>query len=255
MKLKWLWKAWAHLAVLCLIALELISVTYSVVFLIPKMQKMKVDGMFWEGDYTKDTLAWAFSFLKSLQWFWESQMQWVLLGLVVLWGLFEWRVRSESKPFIRLAALATSAIGLTVLLVFTAASLILPFFMALAPPSRVAISRAIRQIASVDGAIARLDNAAASLDKTTADADWTILGFNADAASNALQGMAATALPPLEETPEEERPAFALFNGQLKWAQVCLLEAQQAIQHKDAERLKKAMRQFHEVYDRVGRRQ
>ena len=170
--MKWVWRTWAYLAAVCVIVLNLLSLTYSVLFLIPKMQKMKEDGMFWENDYTRDTIARAFSFLKSLHWFWESWMQWVLLGLVVLWGLFEWRVRSQSKPFIRLAALGTLAIGLTVLLVLTAMSLILPFFMALAPPSHVAQSMAIRRLAAIDTSIAALDKVTDSLEKAPMDVYW-----------------------------------------------------------------------------------
>ena len=44
------------------------------------------------------------------------------------WGLFEWRVRSENKPFMRLSALGTAALGLTVGLVVVATAVMVVAF-------------------------------------------------------------------------------------------------------------------------------
>lgn len=47
------------------------------------------------------------------------------------------------------------------------------------------------------------------------------------------------------------RPMTSEVRAQLKTANECLLDADKAIQAKDAERLKLALQKFHEIYDTV----
>src|SRR5215471_8132253 len=45
MKAKWLWTAWAYLAAAAVIALELLWITFAVIYLVPKFQRLMVDGV------------------------------------------------------------------------------------------------------------------------------------------------------------------------------------------------------------------
>jgi CHASE2 domain-containing sensor protein len=54
------------------------------------------------------------SFLETSKRVTDHYTTWLLLLAAVLGGLFEWRVRSENKSFIRLSAWGTVAVGLLV---------------------------------------------------------------------------------------------------------------------------------------------
>ncbi len=75
-------------------------------------------------------LSWVPPFLHGLDWL-ANNMTWCLLGLALAWGLFEWRLQSENKPLIRLSALGSAALGLTVAAVLTAIALVVPLMVLL----------------------------------------------------------------------------------------------------------------------------
>lgn len=136
MRPKWLLTTWAYLAVVGVVTLELFAITFTNAFLLPKMQRIRSDGFLIFDDNTWPAISRMFSFLDGLQWVCERLAWWLLLGAAILWGLFEWRVRSENKPFMRLAALGTAALGLLVVVLFTASSLEMPFMVGLPPKVR-----------------------------------------------------------------------------------------------------------------------
>ena len=108
MRTKWLWTTWAYLAVVGVIVVELLFVGFVINYQLPKLLKLKSDGVFHFDAANASALSWLFSFLDGVAWAWNDAIWWVL-GLAAGWGLFEWRVRSENKPFMRLSALGTAA--------------------------------------------------------------------------------------------------------------------------------------------------
>jgi hypothetical protein len=247
MKAKWLWTTWAYLTTVGVVVLELFFSWFVVTFELPKLQRLRADGILrLNGDADDSGILWMYSFLNGLQWTWNALAWWIVLVLAALWGLFEWRVRGENKPFMRLAALGTAALGMTVIAVITAGSIELPFFLQLPAMGRISTSAAIRRMATIDESISALDQA---MDKK----DWDAAEKNADRATKAIKSLSAAAGWFNETTPPDEQPVVDQFQARLKAANESLAAAQGAIRDKDEERLKAAMKKFHEVYGPVGK--
>ena len=247
MKAKWLWTTWATLTTAAVVALELFFSWFVVRFELPKMQKLRVDGILHlYGEAHDSTVSWMFSFLDDLQWTWNTLSLWILLVLAALWGLFEWRVRSENKSFMRLAALGTLALGMTVATVITAGSMELPFFVQLPAMGQLSTSAAIRRMATIDTSVGALEEAA---DKK----DWFSAEENANRASQAIGSLSTAAGMLTGMTPANEQQTVDKFRVRLKEANESLGRAQEAIRDKDTERLQTALRKFHEVYGPVGK--
>src|ERR1700687_402981 len=149
MKAKWLWMTWAHLVLVLVIALEVLSLTFSNMFLVPRFEKLAHDGLIDPAVLQGRAAHWIPSFLRGLTGVGE-ETTWIVLGVAVLWGLFEWRVRGENKSFMRLSALGTAALGLMLAVVFTMASLTLPFFASGPGIAKVSAQLATEQMASID---------------------------------------------------------------------------------------------------------
>ncbi len=122
-KAKWFWSTWAHLALAIVIVMELAFVCGAMIFIVPRFEWYAQNDMLGEG--------WAglrpwFNFLCDVCRAVAQNGIWVLIGLAVIGVLFEWRVRSERKPFIRLAAMGTAAVLLTATVALTGLVLIVP---------------------------------------------------------------------------------------------------------------------------------
>ena len=113
MRAKWLWMTWTYLAVVLVIVLEVFFIAFNVLFILPKYQKLTSDGIIDRGIIHEQGMAWMPRFLHGLSSMGNYTMQLLLLA-VAAWGLLEWRVKSENKPFIRLSVLGTAAVGLMV---------------------------------------------------------------------------------------------------------------------------------------------
>ena len=74
----------------------------------------------------------------------------LLIAAALACGLFEWRVRGENKPLIRLAALGTAALGLMVLVWLTAAALLIPFCLGAPATGKLAREVAEERVGRVD---------------------------------------------------------------------------------------------------------
>jgi hypothetical protein len=219
-----------------------------VTFELPKMQQLRAAGMLrLYGEADDPAISWMFSFLDGLQWTWNTLAWWIILVLAALWGLFEWRVRGENKPFMRLAALGTAALAMTVVAVITAGSIELPFLIQLRGMGQISTSSAIRRMATIDASVAALDEA---MDKK----DWQAARVNADRATKAIKSLSAAAGWGNETTPPDEQPTVDRFQARMAAANEALTAVQEAIRAKDEERLTAAMRKFHEVYGPVGKR-
>ena len=182
------------------------------------------------------------AFLNGLKNVSGSYTTFILIGAAVAWGFFEWRVRSENKPFIRLSVLGTAAVGLMVLVWLTAGTLLVSFCLGAPASGRVARQFAMDRIADIDLSLTGLDQA-------MANQDWGALQNHADRASGALVDLskAPPAIPALI-TSNEPGNAEAL-RADVRTAAESLIEAQEAIRNKAAARLKTALQKFRKAFE------
>ena len=175
MRAKWLWATWAYLAVAGVIVLEVLCFTFATWFLVPKFLQdhagrvvdpvILTAGMAWLPRSCGPEVG-------------GGRRDMVLLAAVG-WGLFEWRVRSENKPFMRLSALGTVALGLLVVGDPRRGSLVIPFCLGMPATGRIARPFAVQQVASIDTSVGALEQALAKQ-------DWEVMQEHANLASRAL---------------------------------------------------------------------
>jgi hypothetical protein len=128
MRAKWVWTTWAHLAIVVVIALNVLFFAFIDTMCLPKLRKIQSDGFLNLNLGTDPIVMWLDSSLRWLAWF-GDQATWCLLAAIGLWGLFEWRVRGENKSLVRLSALGTIAVALTVGSIVIATAMIIPFLL------------------------------------------------------------------------------------------------------------------------------
>jgi hypothetical protein len=164
-----------------------------------------------------------------------------LLLTVAVCGLFEWRVRSENKSFIRLSVWGTAAVGLSVVGILTAVALVVPYQLTAPVTGQLAKAHATQQLARIDLAIDKLELA-------LANKNWKSIQEHANQASQALNRLVAAAPAVLSVAPQQGPRRLEELRAQLKAADGYLAEAQQAVQEKDAERVETAVRRFRELF-------
>jgi hypothetical protein len=244
MKAKWLWTSWAYLALVGVIALQVFFITFTVIFIVPKFQRLMHDGIIDSAGLDDSGASWMPAFLKGVKVVGgEYTLLWILVPALA-WGLFEWRVRSENKPFMRLSALGTAAVGLMVVVVLTAASLVLSFILAVPAMGRIARPWAVEQVATIDTSISGLDQALAKK-------DWAAIQEQAEQASNAMKRLSVRLAATSLAAPRNQTPTVEELRADVTAANESLREAQQAIREKDENRLEAAMKKFHEAYGPV----
>jgi hypothetical protein len=246
LKAKWLWMTWAWLAVACVLVLEVLYIWFASTFFLPKMQKLRADGLLDVDARSEPTISWAMSFLQGLQWTWHTLAGWLLLLLAVGLGLFEWRVRSENKPFMRLSALGTLALALLVVVVFTGISQEVSFYLGMPAVARFSRPFATEQMASIDKSVSALEQALAKK-------DWEAAQENANRASGAVEQLAGAAFGITRLKLLEEKLTVEQLRARLKSAKEFLQEAQEASRAKDAERVKEALQKFHKLYGPISK--
>src|ERR1019366_1640079 len=145
---------------------------------------------------------------------------WWLLLAVVLIGLFERRVKSENKSFMRLSVLGTVAVGLMVVVTLTAGALIIPPCLAMPAMTTLGRPYALEQVATIDGSIKEMQ---AGLAKE----EWDVVGKHGKLAHDALRRLERSVVtgalangsnPPMKveelrshvETAQEGLPRLAL---------------------------------------------
>jgi hypothetical protein len=248
MRAKWLWMTWAHLALAGVIALEVLWLTFAVIFLVPKFQVLVRHGMIDPAIIEEQGITWVVSFLERLSYMGGHYTTWLLLLTIALSGLFEWRVRSENKSFIRLSVWGTVAIALMVFGILTAGSLVIPYQLAAPATGRIARPFAKQQLASIDTSIA-------ALEQELAKKNWESVQEHANQASEALTGLVSAA-PAVYSLTTQNGPAINRLEElrvQLRAANGCLSETQQAAQAKDAGRVEASLRKFRELYGPAAR--
>jgi hypothetical protein len=236
MRAKWLWATWAYLGLLTVIALEVLFITFLVLFIVPKFQLLLRHGMIDQAMFEEHGVAWMPAFLNGLKDVTGRYTTFLVLGAAALWGLFEWRVHSENKSLMRLAALGTAAVGLMVVIVLAAGSMVVSFSLAMPAMGRMARPYALEQLATIDTAVGALEQALAKK-------DWEAMQKHVDAASGAMHhlahGPAVTSL-----TTWNEPPTVETLRAQVKAAHENLRAAQQAITAKDAQGVQSATAEF-----------
>ncbi len=238
MRAKWLWTTWAYLATFGVVVLEVLSICFCNVLLVPKLKKIQSDG--WLDTAGEPTLARLNSYLNGVQWAGEY-FTWILVLVATLWGLFEWRVRSENKAFMRLAALGTAAVGLAVAFFFTSAALVIPFELGL-PSTKIARPWVVETVSSVETAVAALER--------TPVKDWDAINEHANRAVQAINHLEAG--PSMQALASRgESPTLAELQTHQQLAKESLLEVQQAAQDKDSRRANAALKKFHEAFDLI----
>jgi hypothetical protein len=239
MRAKWLWATWAYLAAVLLIGLELLFITFNGIYILPKYEKLTRDGVLDLAILSEMGLSWIAGFFNGLSWVGRHATELLLLALA-MWGLFEWRIKSENKPLIRLSVLGTTALGLMVVIALLGASLVISFCVGV--PAVVGMTRpfAVEQVTTID-------SAAAGLEQSLAKKDWATMQKQAEQARNALNRLSSgPALSTL--TKWNETPTLDEMRAQLSSAKEAMREAEQAIQDKDAERLTPALRRFRQSF-------
>jgi hypothetical protein len=240
LRAKWLWTTWAYLAAVLVIVLEVLFIVFTGVFIIPKYQKLVHDGMLDRVAFDQEGVGWMHTFLVRFGRLAEPNLLYFLVP-GALWGLFEWRVRSENKPFMRLSALGTAGVGLLIVIVLALGSLVISFCLGMPAMGRMARPYAREQVAAIDTAVKTLEQALAKK-------DWEGMQEQANRASEAMNRLASgPAVPAL--TFWNERPTADELRERLNTAQEDLREAQQAIGEKQAGKVETALQRFGQSFE------
>ncbi|MFO0808149.1 MAG: permease prefix domain 1-containing protein [Gemmataceae bacterium] len=243
LKAKWLWATWAYLAAAAVIVAEVLSITFAVMFIVPKFYRLMQDGLVDPGVLDDQGAAWMVAFLHRLDAA-ADQSTWLLLATVAAWGLFEWRVRGENKPLMRLAALGTAALGLAVVALLTWGSLAVGFCLGLPSTGKVTRLYAVDQVASIDASVAAAERA---LEKQ----DWAAAREQATRASAAVERLAKATAAVGALTPQHGPPTLQDLRSQLAAANDALRDALAAPDNPD--RLAAAFRKFRDAYGPVAK--
>jgi hypothetical protein len=245
MRAKWLWATWANLAVVIVIVLEVLWITFGNVYLTPKLQRLTRDGVIDEEALGRSGVAWFLSFLRNLEDI-GSKATYILLGTIVAWTLFEWRVKSENKSFIRLSVFGTVAVKLLLVAILMSGSLVIPFMLTAPAASRVARRYALEEISQIDTAVRAAEQAQQKK-------DWQAIQDQTSRASEAVDRLVNSAVAVGSLTSLYGHPTTAELRAALRAANECLLEAQKTAQDKDAEGLQAALRKFHDRFAPVAK--
>src|SRR3954447_3231103 len=66
MRAKWLWATWAHLALAAVVVLEVLLITFNVIFIIPKFQRLMQDRIIDPAIIEEQGASWMLTFLNGL---------------------------------------------------------------------------------------------------------------------------------------------------------------------------------------------
>jgi len=237
MKAKWLWTSWAHLALLAVIGVAAFYLTFVEMFLTPKFRLIVREGWLNPAMHEPE-VSWLFSYIDKLDWL-SRHLTWLLLLVIVLWGLFEWRVRSENKTFMRLSGLATAAVGLILAVMLTTGSMLVLLFLGL--PG--AVIGGDRLAVNLTG---NITTGVAAAERAVAAKDWERAGeqLSRTATHLAILSLLERRAPAGQRPPEQLRE-------QLVAAQTSVEDAQQALAARDAARTDAALKRFRQAYEPV----
>ncbi|HVJ83310.1 MAG TPA: permease prefix domain 1-containing protein [Planctomycetia bacterium] len=197
MRAKWLWTTGAFLSLAVVIALEIMFIAFLVMFIVPKFQKLIADGIIDPAILEDQNVNWMATFIFTLQRVAGSYTTEMSLAALALWGLFEWRVKSENKSYMRLFGLGVVAIKLLVVIVVAAGSMVVCFTLAAPAMGRIAHPFAVQEIAATETHLAAVEAASNK-------ADWSAADIAAKAASDCVARL--TLGPPLHSLASSKEP-------------------------------------------------
>lgn len=123
MKAKWLWTTWAHLMLGLILVLEVLFILGAQSTFVQHVWGFDNSGWLSPSE-TTDFCRWVFQTVAN----WLHDWAWWVTPLVLLWAVFEWRVRSEKKSMIRLALMGTAAVKLLVVTILISYALVWTMF-------------------------------------------------------------------------------------------------------------------------------
>ena len=241
MKAKWLWMTVAHVSLVLVIALEVAWIWFANVFLVPRFKKLLADGYINHSILDIPEPAWGVAFLDGQHDFFGHYTTWLLLLCLAAVSLFEWRVKSENKPWMRLSALGMAAMGLMVLAVLVAASLVVPHMMGVPAMGKMARPWTVQQVAVVDTHLHGMELA------MKRPQGWDEMRAEAHAASSAMtllaNGPALTSL-----AGGNGQQTLGELRSHLNAAQDSLRAAQEALEAKDLGRAQAELAQTRKAF-------
>jgi hypothetical protein len=225
------------------IALAVLFIAGAELLIVPKFNQLVRDGLVDPAILDTQNVSWMHSWLGRVGRVAE-QTTWLVLLAAVTWGLFEWRVKSENKTFMRLSALGTVAAGLMVVVWLMSATLLVSFCLAAPANGRIARQFAVEQTA-------RINSTVAELSEPLAKQDWKSLEQHLNRVSESLDHLVAEAAAiPALVTRDEPVTADALKSA-VQAARKALSAAQQAAAAKDSQRVQAALDTFQESFKPV----
>ncbi|MBI1830470.1 MAG: hypothetical protein HYR84_03355 [Planctomycetes bacterium] len=218
-------------------------IMFCVTFLVPKFEKLLHDGMIHQGVLDDSESLWMITFVRWVSYIAGHYTLLLLLVPAAAWGLFEWRVESENKSFIRLSALGTAALTLTIIAGLLTGFMLIVFMLGMPAFGRIAKPFALEQVA-------KIDTATTALEQKLAKKDWPGAQEEADRTKEAIERLAhGPALASLR-TPDELASLNEL-RASLRSARENLRELGQAVAAKDAVRAEAELARFRKTLEPV----
>jgi hypothetical protein len=240
MKAKWLWTSWAHGMLGAIIGLEILFITFNVIFIVPKFQKLMIDGIIDPAIMDDPGVRWFVNFLHTVSYVGGQHTLWLIVAPSVLLALFEWRVKSENKSFMRLSILGTAAAALLVVIMLMSAGLVISFTLGAPALGRIARPWVMEQATAIDAS-------AKALEQSLHEKNWKAMPEQIDQALGAVTrlsaGPAASTLTAVNDNAKIEE-----MREHIKEARRYLEEARQAIGEQDAGKLETALLRFRKAF-------
>jgi hypothetical protein len=243
MKAKWLWTTWAYLGLAITIVLEVLLITFLVMMIIPKFHKLMHDGLIDYEMLEEHQVTWMPAFLNRMEEVTNGYSPFIVLGVAVLWGLFEWRVTSENKSLMRLSALGTVAAILMVVIILAAGSMVVSFTLAMPAMNQLSRPYALERVSAID-------NTTSALEAALAENDWQKMREQAEQASYALRKLSQGPVPGALARSTEPK-SLSELRAKIQAAREDFAQANQAIAEKNAEQLKAALEKFRKSFEPV----
>jgi len=241
MRAKWLWTSWIYTGLALVIVLEVMFITCTMLFIVPKFKQLVRDGLL-DLEVQNELVSWMIAFLNNLSSMTGSYTTLLVVLAVLAWGLFEWRVRGENKSFMRMSALGTAAVGLMLVVWLTAASLLILFCLGVPATGKLARSFALDRVS-------QLDSSVKALEQTLGNENWDAVQRHSAQAAEALSELTipASALPALAT--RNGLPTVEELRAHAKRAAEVLSKVQQASGAHNAPKLEASVRELRTSID------
>jgi hypothetical protein len=183
------------------------------------------------------------AFLNGLERVTNEYSTFILLGVAVLWGLFEWRVTSENKSLMRLSALGTVAAILMVVIILAAGSMAVSFTLAMPAMGQLSRPYALERVSAID-------NTTSALETALAENDWQEMLEQAEQATYALRKLSQGPVPGALARSTEPQSLDEL-RAKIQAAREDFAQASQSITEKNTEKVKAALEKFRKSFEPV----